>query len=231
MQPVLSRISVTGADDVALVEDMLALSADFPKLEWALLYSPRHVGQAGYPSFEVLEAFAQRLPQVHTALHLCESAITDYLAEEPRTTALAAQFSRVQLNFFAKRMEIAPEAVDAAAARVSGSIIVPYNPANLSVVTALKSPKIQVLFDRSGGKGVQPDVWPDALPQRVCGYAGGLGPDDLGQTLPQIFAAAQRGQAETFWIDMESRLKDESGRFSLQRVRRVAEIVRQFEGA
>lgn len=231
MQPVLSRISVTGADDLALVDEMRALSARYPKLEWAILYSPRHVGQAGYPALEVIEAFAQRLPQVHTALHLCEGAITDYLAEEPRTTALAAQFGRVQLNFFAKRMEIVPEVVDAAAAKASGPIIVPYNPANLPVVTALKNPKIQVLFDRSGGKGVQPEVWPDALPQRVCGYAGGLGPDDLEQTLPQIFAAAQRGQAETFWIDMESRLKDESGRFSLQRVGRVAETVHQFEGA
>lgn len=47
-------------------------------------------------------------------------------------------------------------------------------------------------------------AWPSPFPNRTCGYAGGLGPDNLETELPRIIGAARK---HPFWIDMESSLR------------------------
>src|SRR5207302_929741 len=66
------------------------------------------------------------------------------------------------------------------------------------------------LFDTSGGAGLTPDdleeSWPMAWPGKYCGYAGGLGPDNVADELEKIFGTNAE-QASTFWIDMETKVR------------------------
>jgi hypothetical protein len=86
-----------------------------------------------------------------------------------------------------------------------------------------KGLNLAVLFDRSGGKGILPDKWPEPLfPKVYHGYAGGLGPDTLEEEIPKILEASRD---QTIWIDMESRVRSEDDeQFDLEKVRLCLEI-------
>jgi phosphoribosylanthranilate isomerase len=69
------------------------------------------------------------------------------------------------------------------------------------------------LFDRSGG------LWPPHPGgDRLVGYAGGIGPDNVADVLEQI------GATGPYWIDMESGVRTDD-RFDLGKCRRVCEAV------
>lgn len=55
------------------------------------------------------------------------------------------------------------------------------------------------LFDTSSGFGILPEKWPELLPELYCGYAGGLGPDNLQEQLEKIESVI--GDNE-IWVDM-----------------------------
>jgi hypothetical protein len=61
-----------------------------------------------------------------------------------------------------------------------------------------------------------------------CGYAGGLGSDDLGEQLERIGEVA--GEAE-FWVDMESRVRIPGDLLDLGKVVRCLEMARPFVSA
>ena len=83
----------------------------------------------------------------------------------------------------------------------------------------------------ASNRTIRPLAWCWRLPeslavtilQRVSryGYAGGLGPDNLRTEIPKIAEASGR---HDFWIDMEGKVRDDSDRLDLSKVRRVLEI-------
>jgi hypothetical protein len=66
------------------------------------------------------------------------------------------------------------------------------------------------LYDGSGGRGVSPDKWFPPLPGKRCGYAGGLGLDNIKDELIDIKRVADNAPV---WIDMESSLRDRNDNF------------------
>jgi phosphoribosylanthranilate isomerase len=69
--------------------------------------------------------------------------------------------------------------------------------------------QVHLLQDRSGGRGITETLWstPDELAlkaKRTVGYAGGLGPHNVGAALKKIVKSAGGNQ---FWIDCESSLR------------------------
>jgi phosphoribosylanthranilate isomerase len=79
---------------------------------------------------------------------------------------------------------------------------------------------VDMLFDASGGRGISPADWPQAVNTTFCGYAGGLSPENVAQAVQIIGTRANR-----YWIDMESGVRDERDRFSLEKCRAVCEAV------
>ena len=79
-----------------------------------------------------------------------------------------------------------------------------------SCTTGSGAQRTKYLFDASGGRGLEPLEWPKHLQDWTCGYAGGLGPGNLRRELPRIAAAAG---PFPYWIDMESKLRDDEDRF------------------
>lgn len=62
------------------------------------------------------------------------------------------------------------------------------------------------LFDRSGGRGEAPDLWPEVpSDDMLVGYAGGLSPDNAAALVRKL--AGTRPHAR-FWIDMESGIRE-----------------------
>ncbi len=105
-------------------------------------------------------------------------------------------------------------------------IITQHNSANHSLLNVLSgTPNHAVLFDESGGQGISPAAWPLPHSGKKCGYAGGLGVDNLAGEIPRIQLAAA---GAPFWIDMEAKLRNERDQFDLSIAQCCIEICRAY---
>lgn len=203
----LCTISLTGADDKVDPARLQDLSKKFPLVEWAILSSEKAQGHSRFPTEDWVSAFHKACPAVRKAIHLCGRDVDGFLAMDSRIHAKVAKFDRVQLNFSHRRQPKNLDALVKAANSVSQIVIIQHNSANASLWAELrdKVTNLAFLFDSSGGRGRSPkDGWPDMLPRTVCGFSGGLGPDNIAAELETIAGIA--GGAK-FWLDMESKLR------------------------
>lgn len=230
----LRFVTLTGADDATDFERMRQLSQQF-QVEWAVLYSPADTGNSPrFRSLEALEAFAQKANDagMRIALHFCGASVKTLLCgaiqpalfpEAQRLFDLAEMFGRVQLNVCAKMSdEIGYKAVIQRMTRTENRtrVILQLNNTNQAMCKALAYENgFEVLLDRSGGRGREREdwsaqVWPsmDRGEPKRAGAAGGLGPHNLAHQLPMISKAAGD---RSFWIDLESKLRDVEDRFNL----------------
>lgn len=85
----------------------------------------------------------------------------------------------------------------------------------------------QGLFDTSHGAGVTPESWPARQPDlAACGWAGGLGRDNLESELPKI---AEKSDGLPFWVDMETKVCGADG-LDLEEVEACLEICENLVG-
>jgi hypothetical protein len=221
------RITFTGADPSCAVDDLLALTAADPRVELGLLYSETHAGTGRYPPAAWIRETAERLGFHRVALHVCGRAVKKMIYGEASDPELGSlwNFERVQMNGRFQdddatwlRRFIGPDSL-------AFKIITQFD-GNPGLHEFCRRPSHQILFDASGGRGVERPEWPAHLVDWTCGYAGGLGPDNLRAELPKIADAA--GSAP-YWIDMESKLRDELDRFSIDKARLALAAIHEVE--
>jgi phosphoribosylanthranilate isomerase len=203
----LAAVSLTGADDTVAPRDLQILSERFPLVEWAILSTEKRQGTHRYPSEDWVAQFHKACPTVRKAIHLCGRDVDLFLAMDARILDKVARFDRVQLNFNQRRQPKDLDALVRVANQVSPSIILQHNSANAELWSLLQGriPKLAMLFDASGGNGHSPNGgWPEMLPGAVCGFAGGLGLDNIAAEFKAIAAIAA---GRRFWVDMESKLR------------------------
>jgi len=243
----LDRVTITGADDSIIPNDLLKLSRQYRFVEWGILASASVGPDAGsfrFPSapwIAELIGVARRVGNISLSLHLCGRWVRELLVGDVHIPELllAPEFQRIQLNFHAERTPCkAPEFFNAMLSLGKRQYIFQIDGAkgnaHLESLYGENNGDQTVdavpLFDISGGAGILPTEWPK--PQYMdddttcCyhGYAGGLGPDNLEQQIPLIGAAA----GETpIWIDMETRVRSsDDSRFDLDKVARCLEIAK-----
>jgi len=218
----LTRVSITGADDHVSFAELKRLNKAYPFVEWAILFYPGRAGEARNPSEPWRHEFYHECLSATKAAHVCASGI-EQLARFPLLWTELEQFDRVQLNFKRKYLDdtVLSMLRDVVLQDPHRSYITQENPFNEGITDLMKNvPHHEILFDSSLGKGLSPAKWPTPVPGRLCGYAGGLGPDNLAEALPKIAEAAG---ARNFWIDMESGVRTDN-ELDLAKVEAVLEI-------
>jgi hypothetical protein len=236
----LTCVTMTGADDMTSPDRLVEIWEVYPFVEWGIL-----VGSSSGPRFPSVE-WIKRLVEarertgnlMRLSLHVCgrflreiasgKSSLDEFLGPQ------MAAFQRVQLNWHGERQASqVGENILGAFCRLDGfgwdpQLIFQFDGVNDRLYEAAgRRFAVAGLFDRSHGAGVLPGEWPQASTEIPCGWAGGLGPDNLAEEIPRIsdksFAAMQ------FWIDMETKVRtDDDTEFDLARVSTCLEIAEPF---
>jgi hypothetical protein len=253
----INKVTFTGADSYTRINSLLALSIEHPYIEWGILCSKTKQGHPRYPDENWLDdmyAFWQGdsarkneyySPSLHLSCHVCGRWVGNLLDGGKEfyhdMGVYLPMFERIQINTGGKPLYVKPEEFIVSLNHffkkkqiicqddgfVGRSL---YETLNLAGVNCVP------LFDLSGGEGKTPAEWPKRLTRPTCfggsvpaycGYAGGLGPDNLAEELKRIEAVVGSDDVP-IWIDMESNLRSESGVFDLDRVKKCLEIVQPW---
>lgn len=224
----LKYCSMTGADDEIEIDDLSALAAEYPFVEWAILLLPARAGTPRFPTAEWTMEFSRRYRGANTAMHLCDDGFLGFVAGRKDILDLMRGFKRIQLNLKFGDVEGKYDPAELVA-RVREApqwdFILQYTRDKQGLLPLFHDvPNHAVLFDESAGRGISPDRWDAPLPGHFCGYAGGLNPENVAQHIDLISRVAAD---QTTWIDMESGIRTDD-RFDLAKVRRVLEIAAPY---
>lgn len=227
----ITRLTLTGLDDRAAIPALNGLYASYPFLEVGLLYSEGRAGTERYPSRDTLAALLDGL-RAPLALHVCGKAVfavLDEAGDDPVHGLIQdPRIARVQINADLSEYARTTERLDAVLTALGKPVILQDNEANAAVLPDLDARNIEILFDRSGGRGRRPDAWPRPHNGRACGYAGGLRPESIDRDLADI---AQAAAGREVWIDLESGLRDPDGAFSLDRAEAICSALARHHAA
>ncbi len=214
-------ITFTGVDAQTDPAAMVRLVNDYPgRIEWGVLFSPKRQGlEPRYPLLHFITELVREVPMVYAA-HLCGGdarAVIEH-GESPHDELLGAFFARAQINTADPKVQ--PSLIKSWADTLPLRAILQCR-GEFPDVKA-----VDVLFDASGGRGISPGSWPKPAPGRINGYAGGLNPDNVANSVQKISARFMHScSGATYWIDMESGVRDEQDRFDVAKCRAVCEAV------
>lgn len=233
----LTTVTLTGADASVDPENLATLSQEFPFVEWGILIGSG-VGNRFPPIdwirdlIEVKLASSQRL---NLSLHICGSHLRKIANGRSDLMDVIGpgllSFDRCQLNWHGERQGNISENILSAFCNLTPwapQIIFQLDGVNDHLTSsAARRFSVAGLHDVSHGAGVVPDKWAHAFSDFQCGWAGGLGPENVVAELEKIEAVAFR--AMPYWIDMETKLRSNGDDyFCLEKCRRVLEVVRPF---
>ena len=243
----LLTCTITGADDHVNISDMERLSREYPFAEWALLLSPSSnpmtvadVGKPRYPTMKRMLDLLTNHEDMNYSVHLCKDYVESFLSGNSTLWWMLSYADRVQLNINCMSaapgienrmvMGITQFASTMRGRKVLGmNVITQQNISNTMLTEYLLKSEYdrtllrdahQVLFDSSGGKGVEAKTFKAPYHNVVCGYAGGLGPSNLEYALGEIERIAGDEQV---WTDMESAVRT-NNELDLQKVEECLRI-------
>lgn len=221
----LKFCSLTGADGAVDPAALRDVSREFPFVEWAILLLPAQQGNPRCPTTGWIEKFKSVCADTHKAMHLCDDAFLQFMESGAEVREVMTGFRRIQLNLKFGNLEGKYDPADLVA-RIKESpeweFIIQYTPEKAFLLKMLEDvPNHAVLFDASAGRGISPDRWDPPIAGHFCGYAGGIGPENIAENLRQIGDVTQ---GIPTWIDMESRIRTDD-KFDFAKVRTVLEAV------
>lgn len=213
-------ITFTGADDFTSIDGMCALAQLYP-IEWGILFSPKRQGQGRYPSIDFIRRVTGHSVDLQLSAHLC-GGYSRSLIETGRAGVehFLINFDRVQVN--TAEPDVDPGEVRDWADELKLDPILQCR----SVFPAKDALTVEWLFDASGGRGISPEAWPQPIPEALSGYAGGLRPSNVAAAVDVIGS-----MASSYWIDMETGVRNQHDRFDLGLCLEVCQAVYGTRGA
>jgi len=251
----LTHVTITGADDRTDINKLLSLAQLFPFVEFGFLLGKESLrgNEPRYPSIKWFQLLHDRTKELEIkdnknnnknkafsfSIHVCDDWASDIaqgcttIFEQDGIRQLLDKFPRIQLNF---SRQILNRTLDAKrlftllANRPQEFVFQLPSFDQYELVREARSAGIRAFgfFDPSGGRGKGPAAWPKPPHANdvSVGYAGGLGPDNLQQTLASLHSLVA-AQQSTFWIDMETKVRTNDV-FDLEKVRQCLVIAKPF---
>jgi len=204
-------ITVTGLDERTGRAGMRALHAAGAEL--GVLFTVTPEGRNRYPAGDWIREAVAAVPG-RWAFHVCGRFARAKLLNGKFD--FLADVQRIQVNGL-----VADDELYQICQKYPRHVIITQNRSGNSVDIGCENHA--VLVDGSGGRGITPAAWIRPSTPRSVGFAGGLGPHNLGQELQSIAKVA----CEPYWVDMEGRLRNSEDWFSVAVAMRCVEIVQE----
>lgn len=208
------KITLTGIDQWT---NMNALCAIAYKAEIGILITATPEGRPRYPSEPWVGITIAEYPQLQYALHICGNGARTKL-KSGHYDPWMKYVKRIQINGVVDNEELI-----AICNTYSSHTIITQHPGNHSANLSLIDLPIKnhsLLVDGSGGRGVSPIKWAAPTTDKLVGFAGGLGPNEIIKNLVEIDKIAKAD----YWIDMENKLRTDD-KFDVDKAISVVEEV------
>ena len=185
----LTRVTITGADDAVSPRELCALSEEFPFVEWGILVSGTRQGSPRYPCHVWIEQLADfALDEgMDCSVHFCGSFARGLMSYGDFPPSWL-WFGRVQVNGWSGNLN--EPFLDVIRRRPVGWILQcgdePGIQDAIELARTFEMGRVSALFDASGGRGIEPFQWPVSPRALHLGFAGGIGPDNLVEVLRDI---------------------------------------------
>ena len=212
---------MTGVDSRTDINDLVALSSLFPFVEWGLLYSPKRAGNPGrYMSFDdimnVMGVLGLMPNRINISIHFCGKSVINLINGHSNENELALlsrvrkMNGRIQLNFNASKDE--DFSIDALNSFIESNkdieIITQKHQGNALIENSVSKLKNHaVLFDSSGGLGIANRNWNEEVKNIKHGFAGGIGSENIRESLLELSGMGKNHANPFIWIDMEGQLR------------------------
>ena len=211
------HVTLTGVDDFTDLGELQALSRAFP-VEWGILLHREKQGEGRYPSLDRIEAVLAL--GMRCAAHLCGAHARAAVRGEPlppEINRILDSVGRIQVNTSERNIDYGR--IEKLAARRGARAILQCR----GEERFPSEPRVDWLFDRSGGRGLRATRWPvPADGTSFVGFAGGLGPETIAGPIDAIAAVLPPGTR--YWLDMEGAIRTDD-RFDPLKCRSVLEAV------
>lgn len=243
----LELVTITGADNQTSLDGISEISKEYPFVEWGILISASQMEHARFPGYAWISKFIERalIEGWSVSTHLCGSWVRQLLKGQLDLSMLPLDLlratGRIQINTHAEEHVSTVGFIRTLSQLVGQSVrtdlqfIFQWDGVNDHLAFAAKSYGLNVcaLFDTSHGAGRLPFEWPRTARDFWCGYAGGLGPDNIADELPKIEQANTwpgTVLARDYWIDMERRVRTDQEVLDIGKVRTVLDICKAHRG-
>ncbi|MFZ0502453.1 MAG: hypothetical protein WAM44_02015 [Chthoniobacterales bacterium] len=227
-------VTFAGVDETADVEMLREIRSHYFTVEWGLRLAVEHQGRA--PGFPGVAWIRKLRPELNLSAQLWGKNATDFLHGDDTELMVHygeawSLFQRIQINSTngIDRVDL-PALTRLLEKYPDKQVILRIRDLNLELADALVAQGVScsTLFDQSEAPEGAQKRWPKGLKRFAgCGYAGGLGPDNIYKQLSPILNAAQG--AERWWVEMDSSLRTtqhEQEVFSLANCKRA---IREFD--
>lgn len=226
----LERVTITGADDTTDIIDLIALSEEYPFVEWGILVSRSSEGRTRFPSRAWIDKLIKQIDGDQLSMHICGAWVEELLVGELIWEELPSCYAvaeRIQINTHGHRYVSSLGMIAALSELYPKEFIFQWDKVNDHLAYAAQAwdIKVSALYDTSAGAGKLPSTWLPPTKNMKCGYAGGLGADNVTAQLEKIAAVCK----QPFWIDMENNVRwSDNSRLDMIAVRSVLEQSKHF---
>lgn len=232
----LKKITFSGIDEEVEIQNLISLSEAFKEtisIEWGVLLSPKN-GRPRYPSLEWIEKLAKPIAKnkINAAGHLCGKFAKTFIQGSSNELPLDLDmFDRIQINLGPYIEESNEELIYNSIRNQNYNCFILQVGNNydktIEIAKYLKKRlcKIELLYDCSGGNGIEQSSWPQSHQDFVCGFAGGLSPENISEKLNVINHITNN---KPFWIDMESGIRTDNS-FNLEKVINILETIAKLD--
>lgn len=169
------------------------LSAFFP-IEWGVLIGGDN-NKEKYPDKETCRNFSET-KGLRRSVHLCGQIGKDVLLDKVYPFWSKYRFNSFQINAISYEMDT----IASFQQRVNANVIIQFRDDEFPT-KGYFPPWVFPLHDKSGGRGIVPSYRPEQpAGYRIVGYAGGIKPDNVAETVNSI-------KAYNYWLDIESGIR------------------------
>ena len=224
----IERIVFTGIDENTNLSELCKIQKEYPKVEFGVLISENH--NENGPRYLSPEKISElKGLGLNLAAHICgrlgREACRGNLGDTISFCNGAFEvFQRIQINCPITPIEWKPdeEPFSLLKENIKEVILQRTYPED---IPNIYDPRLSVLMDASGGRGIFTDIPVVTGCAGKVGYAGGLNSDNVrGFIKTGLWNLPEEG---TTWIDMESGIRTDD-LFDLDKVKKVLEVAYEF---